>query len=152
MKKSYKRRVQQCCIAIMDLDHFKAVNDACGHRAGDQVLSVSVRYVMENVRPYDKVFRYGGEAFLLALPSTDLRAGQMMIERIREGLGITALAHHNLKPILVTASFELALLDPDVSVEEAIHRVDQALYAAKTAGRNCVRIWDIDNAVDAVGG
>lgn len=141
-----KRRVQQCCIAIMDLDHFKAVNDTYGHCVGDQVLSAAVRYIMEHLRPYDKVFRYGGEEFLITLPSTDLQAGHLLIERIRAGLVITPLAFHGHKPIPVTVSFGLALLDPDVNVEEAIHRADESLYAAKTGGRNCTRLWDAANA------
>ncbi|WKJ91691.1 diguanylate cyclase [Methylomonas montana] len=141
-----KRQVQHCCIAIMDLDHFKAVNDSCGHAVGDKVLSASVGYLMDHLRPYDKVFRYGGEEFLISLPSTDLQAGRTMIERIREELGKTPLAFHGSKPIPLTVSFGLAMLDPDVIVEETIHRADKALYAAKTAGRNCSWIWDTVNA------
>jgi len=136
------RRVQFSCVAIMDLDHFKAVNDNYGHRSGDLVLSATARYIIDNLRPYDKVFRYGGEEFLISMPSTDLQAGQLMIERLREGLGEIVLAQHGSKPIHVTASFGLAVLEPDVGVEDIITRADLALYAAKSAGRNCLRTWD----------
>ncbi len=136
-----KRRIQHCCIAIMDLDNFKVVNDTYGHLVGDRVLIAHARYVMEHVRTYDKVFRYGGEEFLVCLPGTDLKAGYALIERLREGLA-TAAIDYSGKPILVTTSFGMTLLDPDTSVEEAIGRADKALYAAKAAGRNCSRIWD----------
>ncbi len=136
-----KRRIQNCCIAIMDLDDFKAVNDNHGHLAGDLVLATFARYVMEHVRTYDKVFRYGGEEFLICLPGTDLKTGCNLIERLREGLAANAVDHGG-KAILATVSFGVTLLDPDTSVEESIGRADRAMYAAKAAGRNCSRIWD----------
>jgi diguanylate cyclase (GGDEF)-like protein len=137
-----KRRVQQCSIAMMDLDHFKAINDGFGHLVGDRVLKASVDYIKSHIRPYDKVFRYGGEEFLVSMPHTNLDAGQALIERIRKGLAATAVAQKGVTDIFVTASFGVALLDPDVTIEESIDRADQALYAAKRAGRNCVRIWE----------
>jgi diguanylate cyclase (GGDEF)-like protein len=137
-----KRNVQQCCIAIMDLDRFKTINDTYGHRVGDQVLALSVRYVMDHMRPYDKIFRYGGDEFLISMPNTDLRTGHAVINRIREGLGSATLAHDGSTPIATTASFGLALLEPDVGVEESINRADKALYAAKAAGRDRVLAWD----------
>lgn len=143
-----KRNVQQCCIALMDLDYFKAVNDTYGHAVGDQVLSATVRYLSDHLRPYDKVFRYGGEEFLITLPSTDPQACHAMIDRIREELGVTPLVFHGSKPILVTVSFGLAMIDPNISVEETIRRADNALYAAKTTGRNCSRVWDAINTAD----
>ncbi len=136
-----KRRIQNCCIAIMDLDDFKAVNDTHGHLAGDKVLAAHARFVMEHVRTYDKVFRYGGEEFLICLPGTDLKTGYTLFERLREELAATPVDHGG-KAILVTVSFGATLLDPDTSVEESIGRADRALYAAKAAGRNCSRIWD----------
>lgn len=144
-----KRDVQQCCVAIMDLDRFKAVNDTYGHRVGDQVLVAMVRHLKGQLRPYDKVYRYGGEEFLFTLPSTDQQAGQMLVERMCDGLGVSPLEVQGRKPIAITASFGLALLDPDVVVEESIRRADEALYAAKKAGRNCVRVWDGRSAPDA---
>jgi diguanylate cyclase (GGDEF)-like protein len=136
-----KRRVQQCCIAVMDLDHFKDVNDRHGHRIGDQVLAGAVRQTRDQLRPYDRMFRYGGEEFLIVLPSTDMGTGQAIIERIRQGIAATALTHAGDQPVFTTASFGMTLLDPDVTVESSIDRADRAMYAAKTAGRNCLRVW-----------
>ncbi len=136
-----KRHVQQCCIVLMDLDHFKDVNDRAGHLAGDQVLAGAVRHIKDHLRPYDRVFRYGGEEFLIVLPNTNLQAGREVVERIRQGLSAIALTHAGGAPVFVTASFGLTPLDPDVSIEESMDRADKALYAAKTAGRNCLRLW-----------
>ncbi|MDP2028367.1 MAG: diguanylate cyclase [Thiobacillus sp.] len=137
-----KRQVQACCIVMMDVDHFKVVNDTYGHLAGDRALAVSVRYVMAHLRPYDKLFRYGGEEFLACMPNTNTTTGHEVMERVREGLAATAIDYDGKAVFQITMSFGLALLDPDVSVEQSIDRSDKAMYAAKTAGRNCSRIWD----------
>lgn len=144
-----KRDVQQCCVAIMDLDRFKAINDTHGHRVGDQVLVAMVRHLKGQLRPYDKVYRYGGEEFLFTLPSTDLQAGRMLIERMCNGLSVAPFEVQGCKPIAITASFGLASLDPKVVVEESIRRADEALYAAKNSGRNCVRVWNGPGAANA---
>jgi diguanylate cyclase len=136
-----KRHAQDCCLAIMDLDHFKRVNDTCGHLIGDQVLVGSVRCVRETLRPYDKVFRYGGEEFLILLQNSDVETARAVIERLRERLAATKLAYAGQKPIVITASFGMAPLDPAASLEESINRADQALLAAKAAGRNRLQIW-----------
>ncbi len=137
-----KRRVQQCCLTVMDLDRFKDINDRYGHLAGDQVLAGVVRHIKDHLRQYDRIFRYGGEEFLIVLPNTDLQAGRTVIERMRLGLSAVALTHAAGEAVFATASFGVTVLDPDVSVEEAIDRADKALYTAKTEGRNCLRLWD----------
>jgi diguanylate cyclase len=137
-----KRSVGQCCVAMMDLDHFKMINDTHGHLVGDQVLAASVSYVMEHLRPYDKVFRYGGEEFLISMPGVNLQSARAAIDRIRGGLTAIELASGSGKPVFATASFGITLLDPGVSIEESIDRADKAMYAAKAGGRNCVCVWD----------
>jgi len=137
-----RRRVQQCCIAVMDLDHFKAVNDTFGHLVGDQVLATTVRHIKEHLRPYDRVFRYGGEEFLIVLAGLDLQTGQGIVERMRAGLSAIPLMSAAGQPVSTTASFGLTLLDPDVTIEQSMDRADQAMYAAKASGRNCARVWD----------
>jgi diguanylate cyclase len=136
-----RRGAQKCTIAIMDLDHFKIINDTCGHIVGDQVLSAVVSYVKSSQRPYDRVFRYGGEEFLILLPFTDEQDGLSSIERVRNGLRGMPVAKAGDKEIFVTASFGLAVLQPEVSVEDSIDRADRAMYEAKMAGRNCSRLW-----------
>ncbi len=136
-----RRGTRSCCIAILDLDRFKVINDIHGHLKGDQVLVAVVQHAKAQMRPYDKIFRYGGEEFLLCLPDTDLPSGEALAERIRERLGQIPLAYDDHNPIFVTASIGLSLLDPRISVEESIDHADKALYEAKSAGRNCVRRW-----------
>lgn len=138
-----QRGVQQCCIAFMDVDHLKAINDEYGHKLGDEILAGVVRFLTQRLRPYDKVFRYGGDEFLIALPGADLATGQAVIARVREGLAGCPLAVAPVGGELrVSASFGLAMLDPGVTVEESIERADQALMLAKAAGRNRAISWD----------
>lgn len=141
LREMVRRQVQHCCVAIMDLDHFKAVNDTYGHLIGDAVLAGSVHYLIENLRPYDKVFRYGGEEFLIVLQNTDQPAARALIERLRDGLASATLTTSGQEPIRVQASFGLTVLDPEVAVEVTIERADKALYEAKAAGRNRVCVW-----------
>jgi diguanylate cyclase len=138
-----KRKVQVCSIAFMDLDQLKSVNDSFGHVAGDRVLAGAVRYLTGHLRPYDRIFRYGGDEFLLMLPGTDLATAQLVIRHAREGLASTPLASLPDGTMLhATASFGLAALDCEASVEDCVDRADQALLLAKTAGRNKVIVWD----------
>lgn len=136
------RGVQSCGIVMVDLDHFKKINDLRGHLAGDRVLTASVRYMIEHLRPYDKIFRYGGEEFLILMQHTELAVCHGLVERLCEGLASLSIDFDDQEPIHITASFGVTLLDPDVPVETSIDRADKAMYAAKAAGRNCVRIWD----------
>lgn len=135
-----QRYTHMSSIVIMDLDHFKDVNDSHGHIVGDRILSALVRNTKTVLRPYDRIFRYGGEEFLVFLPHTDLDAAQAVAERIREELQHQVLTHDENVPIGITASFGVAQLEPGLTVEESIDRADSALYAAKEGGRNQVCI------------
>jgi diguanylate cyclase (GGDEF)-like protein len=105
------------------------------------VLKGAVRFMRANLRPYDRVFRYGGEEFLVLMPDTDAETGRLAIERLRAGLADDNVAHDGPTAIRVTASFGLAMVDPDAAIEESMDRADRMMYAAKTAGRNCLRVW-----------
>lgn len=137
-----EREIQHCLIAMMDLDNFKLINDQFGHAAGDRVLMAFTRQLTQDLRPYDNVFRYGGEEFVIVLPDTNCDEGREIIERLRETLASTPQSLGADAPVFVTASFGLALLETGVPVEKSIDRADRALYEAKAAGRNCCVIWD----------
>lgn len=136
------RAAQQCCIVLLDVDHFKEVNDTHGHLVGDQALAGVVRHIRAHLRPYDRIFRYGGDEFLIVLPNADVPAAAAIVERIGAGLSATPLAHSAGTAVSVTASFGLAVLAPNVTIEESLDRADMALYAAKSAGRNGLRWWE----------
>lgn len=136
------RSTQTCVIAMMDLDRFKTVNDRYGHVVGDEVLIRIARLVASSLRPYDKVYRYGGEEFLICLPATDEHMAINILDRVRAKLEAVQHQATDRKPFKVTASFGLCLLDPTIPVEQSIDRADRALYAAKKSGRNRVVVWN----------
>ncbi|MDD3798362.1 MAG: diguanylate cyclase [Novosphingobium sp.] len=136
------RGVHPCTIAMLDVDKFKSVNDVHGHLAGDHVLKAIASYVQAHLRQYDIFFRYGGEEFLLCMPDTDLDTGREICDRLRIELGSLVHEPNGESGFRVTASFGVAGLGADYSVEEGINRADQALLAAKAAGRNRVLVWD----------
>jgi diguanylate cyclase (GGDEF)-like protein len=142
LRELVKRRVHECAIVIMDLDHFKLINDNFGHLVGDQVLVSVVLNVKLRLRPYDRMYRYGGDEFLISLPNTNLETAQAVIERMRTEIAALAPATAAPEEFLVTASFGIAQLDADVSVEESINRADAALYTAKRSLRNCACVWE----------
>lgn len=138
----FVRRDHACTVAMMDLDSFKSVNDKYGHLAGDKVLVGFARYIMTHLRPYDRVFRYGGEEFLICLSDTSVEAARDVMDRLREELALLTFDGNGLGSFCVTVSLGLAPLDAEGPVELSIDRADRALYAAKAAGRNRVIAWD----------
>jgi diguanylate cyclase (GGDEF)-like protein len=136
-----RRGVQPCTLAMLDIDHFKRVNDNHGHVAGDRVLVATADRVQQGLRPYDRLYRFGGEEFLLCLPSTDLVSAMGVIERLRQAIADNAIEVEGAPALSVTASFGASQLEDGVQLEQCIKRADEALYAAKRAGRNCVRAW-----------
>jgi diguanylate cyclase (GGDEF)-like protein len=136
-----RRGLHTCAIAMFDLDRFKRINDRFGHLAGDAVLAATGRFLMESVRRYDLVYRYGGDEFLLCFPSTDLPSALVLAERLRVELRGLGIAHQTGGDLGVTASIGLAPVEAEHAVEASIRAADAALYQAKEAGRNRVRVW-----------
>lgn len=139
-----RRGVQSCALAMLDLDHFKRINDVHGHLAGDAALAAAVQCVQSHLRPYDRIYRYGGEEFLLCLPNTDLAMAEAMAQRLRtaiEALAIVVAGAGAAATLRVTVSIGVAPLDAEVPIEQSIDRADEAMYAAKAGGRNRVESW-----------
>jgi diguanylate cyclase (GGDEF)-like protein len=130
-----KRHEQALSVIMADLDNFKSLNDTYGHQAGDQVLAAFGQVMQASIRQEDLAARYGGEEFILMLPGTALDGATVLGERLRERL--ENLAFPPLKT-RVTASFGIAQYRPDDTFESLVKRADEALYAAKAAGRNRV--------------
>jgi two-component system cell cycle response regulator len=124
-------------VAMVDLDHFKSINDTHGHPAGDEVLRTAVRRCQGCIRPYDSFSRYGGEEFLLLLPGCDGRTGKIAAERIREAIRHSPVPFGQ-QAIPVTCSIGLATLGEGMSASEVVARADLALYRAKHGGRDRV--------------
>jgi diguanylate cyclase (GGDEF)-like protein len=129
-------------VSIMDLDRFKRINDSLGHASGDKVLRAVSRYLVKNVRRYDRVARYGGEEFLLLLPDTTPAGAKRVLDRLRRGLSRRTIAVNRDTKVTIGASFGVAALNPAHTVMMAIDRADQAMYEAKQAGRNRVQVWE----------
>lgn len=142
-----KRHGQQLSILMLDLDHFKLVNDEFGHSMGDKVLKEAVACITGCIRQTDMCFRYGGEEFLVMLSNAEHAGALRIAERIR--MGISSLTFSNEKGRLqVTTSIGCATLMIEDSMDSMIQRADKALYQAKHNGRNRV-VCDTDDALDA---
>lgn len=129
-------------LMMADLDHFKQVNDTYGHLVGDKVLMEVARRLDTAVRDFDILGRYGGEEFLIVLKGTPLATALSVAERIRTHVAAGPVSLHGGLKINSTISIGVSSRRPDDDVDEFLRRADEALYAAKSAGRNCVRSAD----------
>ena len=132
-----KRGQTSIAIALLDIDHFKKINDNYGHDVGDQALIHLAKVVQELLRPVDVVARYGGEEFVLILPDTNLADGMSIMTRLQRDLTKRYFLHENEK-LLITFSAGVAQRNGEESADAIIARADSALYRAKQAGRNRV--------------
>ena len=124
------------CVALLDIDHFKRINDRFGHGVGDAVLCGITQCMREELREFDEIGRYGGEEFLLLLPGTTPDTASAGLERLR--LAIAALELLPQAPERVTVSIGLACIAPGEAPADCVRRADAALYQAKRSGRNRV--------------
>ncbi|MDI1261003.1 GGDEF domain-containing protein [Aquabacterium sp.] len=124
------------CIAVIDLDHFKNVNDTHGHHVGDEVLLAFAQQARTSLRETDLIGRWGGEEFVVVMPETDpAQAGTIGLSRLKEALCETGLSAR-VPSLRVTFSAGLAALQPGESSKQLLQRADEALYLAKAQGRN----------------
>ena len=129
-------------VCMVDLDHFKQINDTYGHQAGDPVLEAVSAYLVDNLRRYDQVCRYGGEEFVLMLPNTAPQQAVPIVDRLR--CGLAELCHPARRRRARSASPPRSAsrrCSADQPIGASIEDADQAMYAAKRAGRNRVRVW-----------
>ncbi|NJO55577.1 MAG: diguanylate cyclase [Rhodospirillales bacterium] len=137
-----QRSQQPCCLAVLDIDRFKAINDQYGHLAGDVVLRKIAALLAANIRPYDEVFRYGGDEFVICLPSADMRSVWAVVERLRVKVANLPINLKQNRTISVTVSIGVSPLTGEYSVDENLDLADAALYAAKREGRDRIRLVD----------
>ncbi len=135
---------------LLDLDHFKRVNDEHGHLMGDAVLQAVTDRIASVLREEDCLARWGGEEFAVLAPSIDRDGVHALAERAREALAETPIRVGDVS-IELTLSVGAALATKGQRTPDAlVHAADQALYEAKGAGRNCVRIWEGGSAPSGV--
>ena len=125
------------CVALLDIDNFKRLNDTLGHQAGDQALIHLSKVIQETLRPSDSVARYGGEEFVIILPDTSLETAEATISRLQRELTKKYFLNENER-ILITFSAGVALRAAQEDQESLIGRADKAMYQAKKTGKNRV--------------
>jgi len=144
-----RRYGEPLAVVMLDIDHFKAVNDHYGHQAGDAVLQELAQRLLQQARKADLVARYGGEEFLLILPRTDLAAAGVFAERLRERIAGrpfgTPAGELSIQVSIGVAAYPDQAADSDSLIRAA----DTALYSAKQQGRNRVVTGDIASALQA---
>jgi diguanylate cyclase (GGDEF)-like protein len=133
----YQRNRIPFAVLMGDIDHFKRINDTCGHAEGDRVLISIAKSIRENLRSQDLLARWGGEEFLILLPDTDLEGGITVAEKIRLQIAQSGFRREK-KGLALTISFGVACYTNEQSIDDCIKAADEALYRAKHAGRNRV--------------
>jgi len=135
-------------VLVIDMDHFKSVNDTCGHLAGDAALKAVASALTEELRGYDAVGRFGGEEFVALLPGVDVRIGARIADRARRRIEALSIPN-GADTFTVTASIGVAAFPQHgAALDDILQAADQALYTAKTAGRNIV-CAAVDARIDA---
>ena len=124
-------------IAMLDLDHFKRINDGYGHLAGDKVLKIIATQLRKHLRPIDFIARFGGEEFVLLMPDTPLAAGLDLIEKLRAAIEACPF-HFKGEPVTITTSIGVSAFRTGDRSDHVLKRADEALYRAKRRGRNAV--------------
>jgi diguanylate cyclase (GGDEF)-like protein len=142
-----RRETERCqrqhlplAVVMVDLDHFKALNDTWGHRVGDLALTRAAHTLNNTLRQNDQIGRYGGEEFLLVLNGADCDGAHILAERLRSALKNTDISVPGDSPLTLSASFGVFCCEPGqaVAVDDMVRFADEALYEAKARGRNQV--------------
>lgn len=125
---------------LLDIDHFKAVNDLYGHDTGDQVLRQFGQILQQQARKYDVIARFGGEEFAILLPETDLASALQVADRLHM---LTSAIEVKGEPLKISIGAVVALPKQQLNFEQLFKAADQALYLAKEQGRNCTRVAEL---------
>jgi diguanylate cyclase (GGDEF)-like protein len=131
-------------VVLIDLDHFKRINDTHGHQAGDRVLVHAAHTLADAVRDVDTVARFGGEEFAILLPATDATGAVEVAQRCARRVADGVVTLDDGLPVVVTASMGVAVSAPHEPLDGVLRRADQALYRAKEAGRDRVEMAHVD--------
>jgi diguanylate cyclase (GGDEF)-like protein len=133
------RNGKSLSLIFLDIDHFKTINDTYGHECGDITLVLGAKWIKENLRNSDIVFRYGGEEFVILLNGTDGNGAELLAERIRASIESHTIAF-GMETLKITASLGVSALRDNDTLESFVQRADKAMYIAKNRGRNQVAV------------
>lgn len=138
-----RRTGSPACLAMLDIDHFKALNDTMGHAFGDKILRRIAKLISGVIRPYDLVGRYGGDEFIFLFPETSREMAHSILERLRDSVEKAQISAGERTP-LITVSIGLTEITPDkdgsAALDKGIARADEALYQAKAKSRNHISV------------
>jgi diguanylate cyclase (GGDEF)-like protein len=133
-------------LVMIDMDHFKHVNDVHGHAAGDHLLKSFADCVRITLRKTDMAFRFGGDEFIIALPQTSVVQAQQVVQKLRQAFATvdfsSAIAHLDQQPTLSIGVVERSAANNTLTLPSLLSAVDQALYQAKNSNRNCVKVYE----------
>lgn len=130
------RERSPCCLAMIDIDHFKKINDTHGHVAGDHALHDLAQLIKKRIRKSDTLCRFGGEEFILLFPDTDESKGFALVEEIRKEVAETMFEISDNLTVQLSFSGGVAACNPNGEIEDIIEVIDRKLYRAKESGRN----------------
>jgi diguanylate cyclase (GGDEF)-like protein len=133
-----QRYQRKLALILLDIDHFKRINDLHGHLVGDNILRHAVERMCQSLREMDMLARYGGEEFIILVPEADLEQGVAVAEKLRLALMSSAFVIDEVQTLTITASFGVSSLLPGEDLDHLISRADVAMYVAKQGGRNHV--------------
>jgi diguanylate cyclase (GGDEF)-like protein len=136
LRQSTKKNQKILAVGLLDLDHFKRVNDQYGHQAGDEVLTHTAQLLRDSLRDTDNIFRFGGEEFLIFLEVDNTDSLHEIIDRIFQSLHRNPTRLQSGEVIYITATVGIIHVGPDETMENAIARADQAMYVGKQQGRD----------------
>ncbi|QOY71732.1 GGDEF domain-containing protein [Pseudomonas sp. OST1909] len=136
---AWHQRGNSLSLAMLDLDHFKRINDGYGHLAGDKVLKIIANVLSKRLRPTDFIARFGGEEFVLLMPDSALADALAVAQGLRAAIEACPF-HFKGEPVTITVSMGVAQFQPGERSDLALKRADEALYRAKAAGRNQVQV------------
>lgn len=141
-----RRHKHSLALLLVDVDHFKAINDSVGHRNGDRTLQQLVKNIQQTLRGTDQIFRYGGEEFVALLHHTSIEEAYLIAERIRMNVALTPIALPG-KDIFISLSLGVTTLQKKDDGDSFFERADKCLYEAKASGRNRVIVAESDKAI-----
>ena len=144
LEKLERKPNESYALVLIDLDHFKRINDQYGHDKGDETLIQVSQALSQIIRDSDMLGRFGGEEFLLILNHSSLQQAQIIAERCRQAIQQLHLCSESGEIIPITASFGIALSSPSLNSQQLLSRADKALYAAKGYGRNQVKCYQAE--------